>query len=243
MSYGFENAISDPSEISSILRLRRKSYIEKTVKASSFELAKKKADLEEKDGWSILRHSKKSIRLKKEKPFDEKLEDEVWCILSRMGFDELSRDRQFKIKVGEEIPDRQIDVFAKDEETILFIECTACEERRRKSLAHLIEKIISIRKKVFKGAQIHYGHGSKLQMKWGIATRNIEWNEADEKKCEEENIFILKDSNIKYYNSLATYLKEAAKYQLHGQIFRNEKIKGLSLVTHATRGKEGKTVF
>ena len=243
MSYGFENSTSDPSEISSILRLRRKPHIEKTVKASSFELAKKKADLEEKDGWSILRPSKKSIRLKKEKPFDEKLEDEVWCILSRMGFDELSRDRQFKIKVAEDIPERQIDVFAKDEETILFIECTACEERKRKSLANLIEKIESIRKKVFKKAQIHYGHGSKLQMKWGIATRNIEWNTADEKKCEEDNIFILKDSNIEYYNRLVTYLKEAAKYQLLGQIFRNEMIKGLSLVVPATRGKEGRTIF
>ena len=138
---------------------------------------------------------------------------------------------------------RQIDVFAKDEETVLFIECTACEERKRKSLANLIEKIVSIRKKVFNKAQIHYGHDSKLQMKWGIATRNIEWSETDEKKCEEENIFALKDSNIEYYNRLVNHLKEAAKYQLLAQIFRNEKIKGLSLVVPATRGKEGRTIF
>lgn len=243
MAHNFENATSDPSEISSILRLRRKPHIEKTVKAGSFELAKKKAELEEKEGWAILKPYKKSVRMKKEKPFDEKLEDDIWCILARMGFDELSRDRQFKIKVGNDIPDRQIDVFAKDSETVLFIECTACEERKRKSLAPLIEKILSIRKKVFKRAQIHYGHGSKLQMKWGIATRNIEWYEVDEKKCKEENLFILKDSNIDYYKRLVTHLKEAAKYQLLGQIFRNEKIKGLSLVTPATRGKEGKTVF
>ncbi len=242
MTYGFENTISDSSEILSILRLRRKPHIEKTVKASTFELAKKKVELEEKDGWSILQHNKKSIRIKKEKPFDEKLEDKVWSILTRMGFNELSKDRQFKINVGDDIPGRQIDVFAKDEETALFIECTACEERKRKSLANLIEKIVSIRKKVFNRARIHYGHDSKLQMKWGIATRNIEWFEADEKKCEEENIFVLKDSNIEYYNRLANHLKEAAKYQLLAQIFRNEKIKGLSLVVPATRGKEGRTI-
>ena len=243
MTYGFENTTSDSSEISSILRLRRKPHIEKIVKASTFELAKKKAELEEKDGWSILQHNKKSIRMKKEKPFDEKLEDEVWSILTRMGFDELSKDRQFKINVGDDIPDRQIDVFSKDEETALFIECTACEERKRKSLANLIEKIVSIRKKVFNKARIHYGHDLKLQMKWGIATRNIEWYEADEKKCEEENIFVLKDSNIEYYNRLANHLKKAAKYQLLAQIFRNEKIKGLSLVVPATQGKEGRTIF
>ena len=243
MTYGFENAISDFSEIRSALTLRRKSHIEKTVKANTFELAKKKAELEEKDGWAILQENMKSIRIKKEKPFDEKLEDEVWSIIARMGFDELSKDRQFKINVRDDIPDRQIDVYAKDEETVLFIECTACRERKRKSLGNLIEKIVSIRKKVFKKAQIHYGHDSRLQMKWGIATRNIEWSEVDEKKCEKENIFVLKDSNIEYYKTLVKHLKEAAKYQLLAQVFRNEKIKGLSLVVPATRGKEGKTIF
>ena len=243
MAFGFENTVTNYSEISSILGLRRKPHIEKTIKASTFELVKKKAELEEKDGWSILRLNKKSIRMKKEKPFDERLEDEVWCILSRMGFDELSKDRQFKINIGDDIPDRQLDVFAKDKETALFIECTSCEERKRKSLANLIEKIVSIRKKIFEKARIHYGHESKLQMKWGIATRNIEWYEADIKKCIEENIFILKDSNIEYYKKLVDHLKEASKYQLLAHIFRNEKIKNLSLIVAATRGKEGKTIF
>lgn len=243
MTYGFENATSDTSELSSIMRRRRKPHIEKTIHASTLDLARQKAALEEEDGWSVIRVSKKSIRMKKEKHFDERLEDEVWCILARMGVNELSKDRQFKISVGDEIPDRQIDVFAKDAETALFIECTACEGRKRKSLSHLIEKIVSIRKKVFNGAQLHYGRDSKLQMKWGIATRNVEWYEVDEKKCSEENIFILKDANIEYYGRLASHLKGASKYQLLAQVFRNENIKGLSLVVPATQGKEGKTVF
>ena len=109
MSYGFENAISDPSEISSILKLRRKPHIEKTVKASSFELAKKKAELEEKEGWSILQHSKKSIRMKKEKPFDENLDRS--CVLpiasswysdshlSRLfDFDNIRSHQRFELK-------------------------------------------------------------------------------------------------------------------------------------------------
>lgn len=243
MAYGFENVASDPLNIASILRLRRKPHLEKSVKATTLELAKKKAELEENDGWVSIKTHKKSIRMKKAKRFDENLEDEIWCILARMGFLELSKDRNFKINVGKDIPERQVDVFGKDEETALFIECTACEERKRKSLSPLIEKSLSIRKKIFTRAQMHYGHDSKLQMKWGIATRNIEWYDADEKKCEDENIFILKDSNIDYYNKLITHLRESAKYQLLCQIFRNEKIKGLSLEAPATRGKEGKTIF
>lgn len=196
MTTGFENTISGAKEILSVLRLRKKPHIEKTVSASSLELAKKKAELEVKDGWDVLRENVSSVRMKKEKPFDEQLEDEVWCILAQMGFDEISKDRQFKISVGDDIPDRQIDVFAKDKEAALFVECTASEIRKRKSLVNLIEKITSIRKKVFDQATKHYGHGSKLQMKWGIATRNIEWTTADENKCVDENIFIIKDSNI-----------------------------------------------
>ena len=243
MATGFENSISDPIEILSILRLRKKPHIEKLVSASSIELARKKAELEKEDGWEVLRENISSIRMKKQKPIDKRLEDDVWCILAQMGFDEVSKDRQFKISVGPSIPERQIDVFAKDKEAAIFIECTATEETKSKSLSSLIEKIVAIRKNVFDKATKHYGHDSKLQMKWGIATRNIEWNDADEKKCIEENIFILKDSNINYYTKLANHLKHAAKYQLLAHIFQNEKIKGLSLTVPATKGKIGKILF
>lgn len=243
MTYGFENAISDPKEIQSILRSRKKPYIEKTIRASSIELTREKAELEEKDGWALIRENMASIRMKKDKPIDEQLEDDVWCILAQMGFDELSKDRQFKIGVGKALPERQIDVFAKDENTALFIECTSVENRKRKSLSTLIEKIVSIRKKVFDNAKAHYGHKSDIKMKWGIATRNIEWHTADENRCVEENIIILKDSNINYYQKLVRHLKQGAKYQLLAHAFRDEKIKGLSLVVPATKGKVGKLIF
>ena len=243
MAYGFETAIEDPKDIKTTLRIRKKSYIEKTVAASSIELARKKAELEKKDGWEIQRENKASIRLKKEKPIDEQLEDDVWCILAQMGFDELSKDRQFKIEVGKNIPSRQIDVFAKDRDAALFIECTSTTTRRRKSLSSLIEKIVSIRKKIFDKAKMHYGHESDIKMRWGIATRNIEWSSADENKCIDENILILKDSNVEYYKKLVRHLKTGAKYQLLAHAFREENIKGLSLVVPATRGKAGKSTF
>ena len=150
------NLVTLQKDILSVLKNRRKEYIEKTVTASRLELAEKKAALEEEDGWRILRKGKRSIRLAKDKSFDEKLEDEVWCILADMGFKELSRNRLFKIPVGESIPDRQIDIFAKDDETLLLIECTACEERKKKSLSELIEKIDNVRKYAFDIIKTHY---------------------------------------------------------------------------------------
>ena len=243
MANGFEKVVNDSNAIKAILRSRKKDYIEKTVLASNLELARKKSDLEKIDGWSVLRENKASIRMKKEKPIDEQLEDNVWCILAQMGFHEMSKDRHFKIKVGDNVPPRQIDVFAKDNETAIFIECTICEERRIKDLSTLIEKIQSIRKEIFDRALEHYGRNEPLKMRWGIATQNIEWRNVDEKKCEEANIFILRELNLTYYKKLVAHLRSAARYQLLASVFRSEKVKGLDLCVPATKGKVGHTVF
>lgn len=244
MSEILTNIVTSQKDILSVLRKRRKEYIEKSVSASNLELAGKKAALEEEGGWRILRKGKRrSIRLAKDKLFDEKLEDEVWCILADMGFKELSKDRFFKIPVGPSIPDRQIDIFAKDDETVLLIECTACEERKKKSLSDLIEKIDNVRKYVLDLIKLHYKMGPKLKMKWGIATRNIEWSQNDVNKCEEKNIFILKDEQIDYFRKVTDHIHLAAKYQLLAYIFKDEEIPGINLVVAATRGKMGGKTF
>jgi len=243
MSEVLSNLVTLQKDILSILKNRRKEYIEKTVTASTLELAEKKAALEEEDGWRILRKGKRSIRLAKDKSFDEKLEDEVWCILADMGFKELSRDRLFKIPVGEGIPDRQIDIFAKGDETVIFIECTACEERKKKPLSELIEKIDNVRKYAFDVIKTYYISGPKLKMKWGIATRNIEWLQSDLIKCDQENIFILKDDQIDYFRKLTNHIRLSAKYQLLAYIFKNAEIPGLNLTVPATMGKMGGKTF
>lgn len=243
MSEILTNIVSSQKDIHSVSKYRRKEFIEKSVTASNIEFAEKKAAIEEQEGWRILRKGKHSIRLAKDKLLDEKLEDEVWCILADMGFKELSKNRSFKIPVGPSVPDRQIDVFAKDDETVLLIECTTCEERKKKSLSDLIEKIDNVRKNVLSFIQLHYKFTPKLKMKWGIATRNIEWSQNDINRCEHENIFILKDEQIDYLRKLTNHIRLAAKYQLLAYIFKDEEIPGLNLVVAATKGKMGGKTF
>ena len=124
----------DKDDISKSLRLRKKTYIEKTITGKNLEIAKQKALLEEEDGWTILRKNKKSFCVKKDKPLSEQLEDEIWSIVACMGFNELSNGRDFKIDVKDTINPRQIDVFAKDRESAIMIECTCCEEAKKMSL-------------------------------------------------------------------------------------------------------------
>ena len=128
-------------EIITELRRRKSKDVYKTVSGSSKKLIAAKVKLEEADGWRTVRKNVKSTRMAKAKPADEQLEDEVWSILAQMGFKEMSKERQFTIAVEDGLPPRQIDVFAKDDETVIIVECTRRDTPGRKSMAQLIEKI------------------------------------------------------------------------------------------------------
>lgn len=149
-------------EINSELRRRKSEDLFKTVSASNKKLIAKKVQLEEEDGWRIVRKNAKSTRMAKSKPADEQLEDEVWSILAQMGFKEMSKGRQFTIAVEEGLPPRQIDVFAKDDESIVIVECTQRDTPGKKNMANLIEKIRAIRESLLKSIRKAYGQQTKL---------------------------------------------------------------------------------
>lgn len=240
--------LREPDTIRSSLIKRKKKYIEKTVSSSNKDNLEDKISLEEKDDWRRLslklKKNKRSFscRLAKDKPIDEQLEDEIWTIVAKMGFHELSHGRNFTVSVGPDVKPRQIDVFAKDDESALFIECTGCEEPKKKKMGSLIEKIESIRPKVYQSIKSHYTN-DKLKLKWIIATRNIEWGAADLDKAKAANIIVLTDKEINYYKKLVDIYKNAAKYQFLSHVFAGGSIKGLNLTVPATRGKMGGYTF
>ena len=172
------NLLTKPEDIKSCITGRRKTYIEKSITGKDAQLLKEKADLEAGDGWQILRTNQKSYRLKKDKESSEVLEDILWVTAARMGFDELSNGRDFKIDLRDGTNPRQIDVFAKDRETVILIECTTCEKPQKKRMSNLIEKITSIRPPIAKTINAHFGRKPKLKIKWVIATSNVEWGGA-----------------------------------------------------------------
>ena len=230
-------------EVTAEIRRRKSKDVYKTVTGSSRKLIDQKTRLEEADGWNAVRKNTKSTRMAKPKPKDEQLEDEVWTILAQMGFKELSRGRQFAISVGEGVPPRQIDVFAKDDETIVIVECTRRQARGKKQVGSLIEKIGAIREGVLKSIRRTYGQNSKLKVRFVIATRNVSWSDVDLAKCRKAQIVVLTDDEISYYAKLAQHLKHAARYQLLGHLFGGQKIDGLAKQVVATRGKMGGETF
>ena len=226
-------------EITSELRRRKRKDVYKTVSGSSKKLIAEKVKLEEADGWRTVRKNVKSTRMAKAKPADQQLEDEAWSILAQMGFKDMSKGRQFTIAVEDGLPPRQIDVYAKDDETVIIVECTRRDAPGKKSMAQLIEKIRAIRGNLLKSIRKAYDRQAKLKVKYVIATRNISWSEVDLAKCKEAQIAVITDGELDYYAALVQHLKHAARYQFLGHMFGGQKIDGLAREVVASRGKMG----
>lgn len=217
MTFGGKTTMADDilgpivtgDEVDSELRQRKSRDIFHTVTGSTRKLIAEKVVLEEQDGWRVVKKNKKSTRLAKSKPAHEQLEDEMWSLLAQMGFKELNKGRLFTIAVEDGLNPRQIDVFAKDDETVVIVECRQKATVGRKNMADLIEKIRALRETAQKSIKLHYGSQRKLKIKFAIATRNIVWGEADMEKCKEYQIAVLSDQLIDYYKQLTQHLKAA----------------------------------
>lgn len=230
-------------EIARELKHRKSKDEYKTVRGSSKKLVAEKAKLEEADGWRIIRKNAKSTRMAKPKPASEQLEDEVWSILAQMGFKEMSKGHRFTIADGDGLQPRQMDVFAKDDETVIIVECTQRDSPGRKPMATLIEKIRAIRANQHEAIRKTYGREAKLKVKHIIATRNISWSDADLAKCNEAKIAVIADGELDYYRELVQHLKHAARYQFLGHMFGGQKIDALPREVVATRGQMGGDTF
>lgn len=223
--------------------MRSKSVDEKTITATKKDALPAKVQAEELDGWLVSKRNKASVRMAKPKPHDRQLEDDVWTLLYKLGFKELNADRNFTIKQGDTAPSRQIDVFAKDDETVFIVECTHATELGPKPLKALIDKINGMRDEVVKAIHSHYGKDPKLKVKWAIATRNVDWRKADKERAADSKIAVITEQEIAYYSRLTDYLKEAARFQFLARYLKGEGVPGLRLNVPATRGSMGGITF
>ena len=237
------NGMATGEVLKGIYLQRSRAFDEKTVSGGSPEARALKVVGEEADGWRVLRQNKTSIRMAKDKPVDRKLEDDVWCLLYRMGFKEMNIDRQFVIGAANNAPPRQIDIFAKDDETVFIVECTHSEQSSSKSVKSLIDKIGAIREDVLKVVHTHYGKDPRLKVKFAIATHNINWRSADRERAEGSGIRIITETDLEYFEKLTGILKTGARYQFLGRYFSGEKVEGLRAKVPATRGRMGGRTF
>jgi DNA sulfur modification protein DndB len=206
------------------------------------------ADLEkyESDGWEIHRESKTRIRMKRLKGHAQFLEDQTWCLFYRMGYPEINGD-QFKItytRADGSIGKKQIDVFAKDSETVIIAECKSRESRGRRPLQKDLHETDSLQKAMAGAVREYYGSEFKPKIIWLYVTNNIIWSEPDIERAAASNIRIITENEMQYFDAFIKHMGPAGRYQFLAEFLEKQEIPNLSNIkVPAIRGKLGGRQF
>ncbi len=218
-------------------RQRRKAAHEKTVPLGQVS---NYAD----DGWEIVRRNKRTARVQKAKPEDQRLEDDVWTLLADMGFCEISQGRHFKIPVSGStlgVPPKQIDVLAVDSDTAMVVECKASDTIRSRSLQKDLNETRGLQDGI--RSTIHRHFEAHLRVCFVYVTRNIRWSSQDLGRAKDHQIAVIRDRQIDYYRRLTDIIQTAARHQFQADLLEGSSVRGLSATVPALRGKFGKNVF
>lgn len=218
-----------------------KSAISKRLKPFIYEsIHPKLVDTYIDDGWEVDRTYSKKTRMKKAKSVDLAFEDEFWSILASLGFSYLNKDRNFKMPYSEDFKlTQQIDIFAADDESILFVECKASDgEPKKGNFKEDIEAIGGKKEGILKVLQKIFPE-CKHKVKFIFATKNYILSEPDKERLENFGILHFDEETVQYYKELSKHLGLSARFQLLGNLFEGQTIPELKNQIPAIRGKMG----
>lgn len=230
----FSTLIADREDQKSLLKLRSKQHIERRVRKSEFS--------QPDQGWYVLDDSlKREVKLGKNKPHDEVFEDEVWCLLSKMGFRYLSRDRHCRIRYDQQDgASQQLDVLAVDDECAIIVECRSAEGPGAKT-ANFKTDIESLGgKKAGLHREIRDRFGKpKLKIAYVLATKNYVVKSADLERLKAFDIAHMSEIDLEYYKELVGHLGTSARFQFEADLFQAQSIPELDGRVYAVEASMG----
>ncbi len=202
---------------------RRKSYDEQRFE---FSLVQDR----ESEGWISTRSLKTGMKMRRSKSFDEILENRFWCVLYKFGYAELNVGRKFTvpIKNREKQISKQIDVFAKDDETVVVAECKASKTLRKRSMLKDLGEFDANKKSIADAIKKHYGKDFKPKILWFFVTDNIRWSDNDLARAKENKINVVRARELLYFEEFANKMGKASKYQFHAEYLAGQSIPALS---------------
>jgi DNA sulfur modification protein DndB len=168
--------------------------------------------------------------MRRPKPFYEVLENRFWTTLYRFGYSELNMGRSFTIVVGKGAgaTKKQVDIFAKDDETVVVAECKACETPTKRSLLKDLNEFAGLMKPIADAVRAHYGNGFKPKFIWAFVTDKVRWSDGDLKRAKEHNIKVIRELELMYFEEFSKKLGPAARYQFHAEYLADQKVPALS---------------
>ena len=236
MDHKIENTLTDDKEIKKLYNKKKQNYFYKNVKRGT-EVAYYE------EGWEFHQQLKTQTKLKKEKPLDLQFEEKTWCVFSKLGFDEINIDRNFKIPISDnsKVNSKQIDVFVKDNNVALIIECKSSIEMKKRSLRSEINEINGYREEIIKFLKNKYDRNLKIGFL--LVTKNISFNSSDLELAKTHNITIIDEEKLDYYSTITEQIGTSAKYQLLAEVFEGIGINNLNCSVPAIRSKIGGQTF
>lgn len=184
----------------------------------------------EEQGWTVQRTNKASVRMRRPKRFDEVLENRFWSVLYRLGYSDLNIGRSFKVILGkgDGAPTKQVDVFAKDDETVVVAECKACQTPTKRPLLKDLNELAGLMKPIAEAVRSRYGNDFKPKFIWCFVTNNVRWSSEDLKRAEEHNIKVIRELELLYFEEFSKKVGPAARYQFHAEYLEDQKVPALS---------------
>lgn len=219
-----------------LARARTRDYVIKSVHPKLLDEA-----LEE--GWSIQKHGKVAVRLRRQKTPATLLEDRVWSLLYHMGFSYLSAAGGAQLDVDpkdQNGPVTQIDAIGIDDETAIAIECKSAESpTKRPQFAEEMGKHSLIRQRFALAVNQQFKAGAKRQIALAMFTAKIILTDNDRIRAREANIVLFDEQDLTYYEALVSHLGPAARYQFLADVLPGKPIPGLEMRLPAIRAKMG----
>jgi DGQHR domain-containing protein len=180
------------------------------------------ADVEshKETGWEVVTPLKRGVRIKKQRPADEILENDFWSILYQFGYKELNIGRDFFIEITQDRTNKtakHVDVFALDDETVVVAECKYSATRHRRSFQKDLGEFEANKGPIARALKAVYGETFNKKIIWLFVTRNIEWSETDVARARKFNIRPVRELEMRYFSEIANRLGPAGRFQFHAE--------------------------
>jgi DGQHR domain-containing protein len=200
----------------------------------------------QESGWILHKELQSHVWVKKSKSADQILEDRLWCLFYRMGYPVLSGPK-FRInykKLDGSSGTKQIDVFAKDDETVVVLACRAREVRGRRGLQRDLTETAGLQKNFGQSIRTYFGRQFNPRIIWIYATHNIIWSEADVERAETANIRVVTENEIQYFEAFISHIGAAGRYQFLAEFLEGSKIPNLENIrVPAVKGRFGRHTY
>jgi len=215
--------IKDKAHLKSTYAKRRDSYVYLSIHPADQQKY-------EDDGWEVHKGGNKKVRIKRLKSHNVLLEDQVWCLFYRMGYPHLGGNNftiRFKRHDGT-FGEKKIDVFAKDDETVIIAECKSREVRGRRTLQKDLHETESLQKYLADSIRKHYGGDFNPKIIWLYVTNNIIWSDPDIERASAINVRVVTENEFQYFDSFIRHMGPAGRFQFLSEFLQGQVIPSLS---------------